>query len=230
MTNTVEELEKALHIVSHDLKAPILQVTEFAKLFVRRRESDLTPDEEEYIRIIENSVQNLQSKFKGIYLYIDLLKHDDKPRKMSFEQFINSALNFWKVNNEHEIPEIHIDGSFPELDCYPTQVEILFYQLIDNAIKFAQYQKQTKVQIRTTLNKDSFDIAIKDSGIGIDEQFHEAVFDLFRRLHVGEEYPGIGLGLTLCKKIMDNHKGEIKINSKKGRGTTVHLSFPLSLS
>jgi light-regulated signal transduction histidine kinase (bacteriophytochrome) len=115
-----------------------------------------------------------------------------------------------------ELPEINADGQ---------QFTQVLQNLIDNAIKF-HGDKKPKIHVGFQKLDDCWQFYVRDNGIGIDKQYHERIFKIFQRLHTQDKYPGYGVGLTICKKIVERHGGKIWVESEKGKGATFYFTIP----
>jgi signal transduction histidine kinase len=128
---------------------------------------------------------------------------------------------------EKKKAKITINGSFPIIEADENQLNQLFSNLISNAIKYQPSDNIPEIIISHSLKDDNIEITIQDNGIGIDLQYKELIFQPFQRLHGKGEYEGSGIGLAICKKIVDRHKGTIDIESETGKGSKFIIQLPL---
>lgn len=117
-------------------------------------------------------------------------------------------------------------SDLPIIDAYPTELRLLFQNLISNAIKFSKKDIPPEVSIRAKKKDHAWKFYVKDNGIGIPEQFQKKIFSIFQRLHSENEYEGTGIGLAHCHKIVGMHGGEIGVKSKLGKGSTFFFTIP----
>ena len=226
LENTTAELERFTHIASHDLKSPLRTIISFLGLMER----DLKRGN------YENLSQNLEYARSGAqqlnYLVEDVLelsKINGKKNAKIEEVELLSILEKVKLNLNAELIEkkARINASeLPFVNANETELVLLFQNLIHNGIKYNESQDPF-VSIWSNQLNGFQNIYFHDNGIGIDEQYHEQIFEHFKRLHNSNKYSGTGLGLSLCKKIMDKYDGKISVNSKVGEGSTFAISFPV---
>ena len=220
-----EELEKFTYIASHDLKSPIRNIAGFLGLIGHNLKS----------KNIEEALKNLEFAKKGskrIYTLIEdileLTKFNNQVKKSHYKVDTNEVLNNVLFNLERQIKSANAKVDYenlPSLQGSSSELSIVFQNLIENGIKYNQ-SKQPEVKIYTDENVDSTNIYFKDNGIGIEEEYKEKIFDLFTRLHTNEEYNGTGIGLGLCKKIINQFNGTISVKSNNRVGSTFILQFP----
>ncbi len=220
-----KEYEDFAYIVSHDLNAPLRHVKEFTRLLVGPRKDNLTEEEQLYISFLEKSLDKLEDMQHALLTFSRLNTRAGPMEKTDFNKSVAMALQ--------ELNDV-INTYFPALECgdLPTvmaeakQIQMLFYHLLENALKFHEEDTlKRKIAITATDQGDTWLFEIRDNGIGIAEDYQEQVFRLFRRLNP-EHYPGIGAGLTIARKIVQRHGGEILIESEPGKGTGVFFTLP----
>jgi light-regulated signal transduction histidine kinase (bacteriophytochrome) len=117
-------------------------------------------------------------------------------------------------------------GQLPVIGGYPVEIKQLFQNLIMNAIKFSKKDISPQIKISVKCTPGNWEFAFADNGIGISKQYNEKIFVIFQRLHTRNEYPGSGIGLSHCKKIVELHKGKIWLESEPGQGTTFYFTIP----
>lgn len=218
------ELKEFAYIASHDLKKPLLSIESFAKLFARRYKSKLDTKADEFIEYIIDGVKRLQMLIK------DLLEHSQietkakniKPTDCSF--VVRQAISNLKTAIE-ESNAVVTYNNLPTIISNPQQMISLFQNLIDNAIKFRS-KKAPKVRISAERKGNEWIFTIRDNGIGIDSKDSERIFIMFQRLHGSTDYHGTGIGLSICKKIVEWHGGSIWVESETGKGSTFYFTIP----
>jgi PAS domain S-box-containing protein len=218
------DLEQFAYIASHDLQEPLRTVTSFIQLLNRRYQDKLDDRAHEFMEIIVQSSARMQRLLK------DLLEYSRVgSRKKSFHAVeLDSILKYALLNLNTAIDESGAEVTVQELPTVQadeTEMVQLFQNLIGNGIKF-RGDKVPVVEISSELNGDDWIIHIRDNGIGIEPQYFDQIFMIFNRLHQRDEYPGTGLGLALCKKIVERHGGSIWLESTPGEGTTFSFSLP----
>jgi len=220
------ELEQFAYITSHDLQEPLRTVTQFSSLLSERYKGKFDPNADEYFEFIFRGTNRMLS------LLTDLLKYarisaQGKPLQLTdfnvIAQEVLDDLNFLIDNNNVNV----IVEPLPVLMSDPVEMRQVFQNIIENAVKFRN-NKDTIIKISADKNSDEFVFSINDNGIGIDAINSERIFLIFQRLHSSEKYPGTGMGLAICKKIVERHGGRIWVESEPGKGSTFYFTIPVS--
>ena len=221
-----KELEEYAYVASHDLKEPLHVVSSFVYLLEKRFQSKLDDRERQYLHFIKEGVGQAQRLIK------DLLEYSRIGKQKQFQKVdTSSVLSEVFINLKTIIDE---SGAIIECDKMPKitanylEMVQLFQNLIVNAIKYRS-QNPLKIHINARSEGEMWIFSIKDNGIGIDPQYKERIFDMFQRLHAKTEYSGTGIGLAICKKIVENHGGKIWVDSTVGEGTTFNFSIKQDL-
>lgn len=218
------ELEQFAYISSHDLQEPLRTITNFVGLFEKEYSGKLDSDATGYLNVIVTAASRMRNLIK------DLLEFSRVGREMKFESIdCNSVLKEVKEEMATSIKESNAKitiSNLPVLNGNYLELKRLFQNLISNALKFQKKDVNPEITITVEEKDNEFVFAIKDNGIGIDEQYNDQLFIIFKRLHSTSEYPGTGIGLATCKKIVDLHNGKIWVESKLGNGSTFYFSIP----
>jgi light-regulated signal transduction histidine kinase (bacteriophytochrome) len=219
------ELENFAYIASHDLQAPLRTVISFSNLLEKSLIGKITPAQEEYMKFIVDGTYHMRQ------LINDLLE---------FSRVNTTRINLetFKTQNTIELVILdmreHIERKNASITCLNLDFEItadktklrqLIQNLVNNALKFMEEGKDAKIIIKGEETNTHWKISVEDNGIGIKKEFQEQIFLLFKRLHGQKEYTGTGIGLALCKKIVEQHQGRIGVESKKGTGSTFHFTI-----
>ncbi len=219
------ELKQFAHVASHDLREPLRMVYSYMGLLNRSLNGRLSEQETEFISFALDGAKRMEQ------LIIDLLrlaKIDSNPHIQPVK--LLGVVNEVKLNLETLIHEKNALISFPELPeimADRTQVLQLFQNIIGNGIKYNE-SAQPVIRIKYAHGKEYFEISIADNGIGIPESYRERVFQIFQRLHTKKEYSGSGIGLAICKKIVDGMGGIISIHHNPSGGTIFKIALPNS--
>jgi PAS domain S-box-containing protein len=218
------ELKDFAYIASHDLKKPLQSIESFAKLLSRRYKDKLDSKADEFISYIVAGVQRLQMLIKDLleYSQIETKAKNIKPTDCSL--IVKEAMNNLKTAID-ESNALVIYNKLPTIMSDPQQLISLFQNLIDNAIKFRS-NKSPRVQISAERKENEWLFSIRDNGIGIDPKNFEKLFVMFQRLHGSADYPGTGIGLSICKKIVERHGGRIWLESETAKGSTFYFTIP----
>lgn len=218
------ELEEFIYIASHDLQEPLRMVTSYVQLLEKRYKGKLDSDADEFISYAVNGVSKMKNILNDLLSYSRLNTKKEDLADVDLMQLVKGITGNYKSKPGIAV---HFEiGELPEIKCYGSQVIQLFYQLIDNAAKFNN-SDICNIKISANNTNGCFQFSVSDNGIGIDPKFSEKIFSMFQRLHSGNEYPGTGVGLAMCKKIVENHGGSIWFKSKPGEGTSFFFTLEL---
>jgi signal transduction histidine kinase len=221
-----EDLEQFAFAASHDLQEPLRTVISFVGLLERSARSKLTGTETEYLSYIIDGSRRMR------VLIDDLLRYSQVGQKPEPNQVVNlNVVLAWAIENLREgIANSGAEVSSDQLPCVfgdEGQLGLVFQNLVSNAIKYASPDTAPKVCISSLRNDGFWQIRIRDNGIGIDEAYFQLVFGAFKRLH-GKDVPGTGIGLAVCRKVIEAHGGRIWVESKIGDGSTFCFTLPAS--
>ena len=241
LLNNIDSLEKAnkeldrfAFMASHDMQEPLRKIRTFSDLLSIKHKEQLDNDAQSKIKIIQKAAERMQELIKDILTF----------SKVSTEKepFVKTELTplLWEVLEELDGPiqekKAIVDVStLPTLFVNPVLMKSLFLNLIGNAIKYSKpdvppvikiYSDNLSSDQKRSMQTRYYRIFIKDNGIGFDQKYAEQIFDMFKRLHVHTEYEGTGIGLALCKQIMEKHNGHISAVSTVNEGSTFIISLP----
>lgn len=221
MTCSNTELEQFAHVVSHDLQEPLRMVSSYTQLLARRYHDKLDGDADEFIAYAVDGANRMQ------VLLSDLLDYSrvgtrGKPFKVIYcEDVFDQAMANMKLAIEESGAVVSHDP-LPIIMADEGQLVQLFQNLIGNAVKFRN-QEPPRIHVSAEKRRNEWVFSVRDNGIGIDPQHAQSIFEIFRRLHTREEYPGTGMGLAICKKIVERHGGQIWVQSQSGEGSTFYF-------
>lgn len=218
-----EELERFAYMASHDLKSPLLAVGSNLKLYERRYKGKLDAEADLFISDAIKSALRMEKLISEILAYARVGTQGKPFQEVDFSEALSAALENLKVDAEEGGAEITRD-SLPTLTADLVQIIQLFQNLIGNAIKF-RGEEAPRIHISAVEKGKDWVFSIRDNGIGIPAEEINKVFDIFHRYH-GESYPGTGIGLATCKKIVERHGGSIWVESDPGKGSVFYFSVP----
>ncbi|MGK0388191.1 MAG: PAS domain S-box-containing protein [Maribacter sp.] len=223
--NSNLELESFAYVASHDLKQPLRSISSFTQLLKRRYQHLFDERAEEYMNFIITNVNNMNELIKDLLDYSRV-----NTKELDVDEIDMNSLLLDLVDMYHHLPENK--GLIFDIQKLPsefvgnyTKLKQVFQNLINNAIKFQIKGTPPKIEITCEDLVDKYQISIKDNGIGIEQKYMEKIFLVFQRLHTKIEYEGSGIGLAICKKIVEQHGGDIWVESELGKGST--FSFTL---
>jgi light-regulated signal transduction histidine kinase (bacteriophytochrome) len=224
LERTRRDLEEFAYIVSHDLQEPLRMVSSYLQLLERRYKDKLDGDAEEFIHFAVDGAQRMHNLINDLVAYSRLNTRANGFKLTDMNEALQRALNFVDEAASGSGAIITFD-SLPLLVVDGPQVAQLFQHLIDNALKF-QGGRRPRVHIGAEPRTGEWVLSVRDNGIGIDPDAEERIFVIFQRLHGRNDYPGTGIGLALCKRIVERHGGRIWVESDPGKGSTFYFTLP----
>ena len=220
-----KEFEQFAYIVSHDLQEPLRAVYSFAEFLETDYGKKFDSKADEYIEFITRAAKRMQQMINDILLLSRVGTRGKEFSVTDIEKVIKiatvSLANF--IDDNKAI--VTYDTPMPKILADNTQLTQLFQNLIENGIKFHKKDEPPKIHISFQEESDKFIFSVKDNGIGIEKRYFNKLFTIFQRLHSREEYPGTGIGLAICKKIVERHGGRIWLESKVGQGSTFYFDI-----
>lgn len=219
-----KELEQFAYLASHDLKAPLRTIGNYASLINRRYSSQLDQDGVAFLRFITEAAKHMNDLLEDIFTYSKLGKSDLEITEVNLQEKLDLSLRLLHETIESRKATVKYD-QLPVIAGNPTQLYQLIQNLLDNALKFVPEGRSPEVSIKTTDNGSFYHLQVTDNGVGIPKNKQEEVFTIFKRLHSRDEYKGTGIGLAICKKIVEAHGGRIWIVSDGEIGTTFHFTL-----
>ncbi|MEL7036799.1 MAG: ATP-binding protein [Cyanobacteria bacterium J06592_8] len=219
------ELKKFAYVASHDLQEPLNQVANYVQLLEMRYQEELDEDASEFINFAVEGVSLMQTLIDDVLAYSKVDIQGVEFELTSVGTALERALGNLR-GRINETQAIITSEAMPTVMADSTQLMQLFQNLIGNAIKFRS-STPPEIYIGAQRLEDAWLFSIKDNGIGIDPQFAERIFVIFQRLHTRDEYQGTGMGLAICKKIVECHRGRIWLESELGKGATFYFTIPV---
>ncbi|MCE2929207.1 MAG: ATP-binding protein [Candidatus Caenarcaniphilales bacterium] len=221
------DLEQFAYVVSHDLNEPLRTVKSFCEILSRRYSSQLDDSGKEFMGYIVDGCDRMQNLINDLLQYSRACSKEMVFEELETESLINNSLKNLDTLINEKNAQIIIATDLPKTILgHKTSIEQVFQNLLSNAIKFCQEKPLVKIHYELNSN-NQHQFTVIDNGIGIAEENFERVFMVFQRLHSKEEYPGSGIGLSLCKKIIQRHQGQIWLESSLGKGSK--MTFTLDL-
>jgi len=232
------DLESFNSIVSHDLQEPLRKIQMFVSRIEEKEQDSLTSSAKEYFAKIRLAANKMQTLLIDLLNYSRVVKGDNIFVKLNLKELVEQCLQDLSVSIEEKKAEIEV-LDLPEINGIGFQIEQLFVNLISNSLKYSKENIPPKICIKSEKitkkemyndkiisNSEYHKIIISDNGIGFKQEYANKIFLLFKRLETDPKYTGTGIGLAICKKIVENHNGFIKVKSKLDTGTKFSIFFP----
>ncbi len=218
------ELEQFAYVASHDLQEPLRMVASYMQLLERRYKGKLDQDADEFIGYAVDGAGRMQRLINDLLGYSRLGTHGQAFTSISSQAALDQALDNLGVSLQESQAKVTHDP-LPEVKGDQAQLVQLFQNLVGNAVKF-HARKAPRVHVSAVPNDKEWVFSVRDNGIGIDPQYAERIFIIFQRLHDRSQYTGTGIGLAICKKIVQRHGGRIWVESEPGKGATFYFTLP----
>ena len=220
------ELEQFAYVASHDLQEPLRKVRSFIELLELDYGDRLDGEARQYMGFIVDGAERMQNLIRDLLLLSRVSSKRKPSRPTNGNEVLRLALDDLGPRIEESGASVTADP-LPTVLADPSQLQRLFTNLIGNAINF-RGEPPARVHVTAKEEPDGWAFEVRDNGIGFDPEFAESIFDMFRRLHGPEKYSGTGIGLAICRKIVELHGGEIRAESELGKGSTFHFSLRIT--
>lgn len=219
-----EELQQFAYVASHDLQEPLRMVTSYMQLLQQRYKDQLDPDAQEFINYAVDGATRMKALIQDLLIYSRVETAAREFSVVDMNGLIKMVQRHLRFTVEETGTEITTDD-LPKIRADEQQITQLFQNLISNAIKFRSDQTP-RIHIGAEKEGRFWRFCVQDNGIGIDPQYYQRIFIIFQRLHNRSKYPGTGIGLAICKKVVERHGGTIWVESTPGQGTTFYFTLP----
>ena len=220
------ELEQFAYVASHDLQEPLRMVASYTQLIARRYSGQLDSDADEFIHYALDGVRRMQNLINDLLAYSRVGTRARALVDTNCQEVFNGVLTNLQIAIE-EAGAVVTRDPLPVVKADPTQLSQLLQNLLGNALKF-RGPEPPRVHLGSERNGSHWTFRVQDNGIGMEPEYLEKIFVMFQRLHTREEYPGTGIGLAICKKIVERHNGHIWAESEAGKGTTICFTLPVA--
>lgn len=219
------ELQQFAYIASHDLQEPLRKIMAFGDRLESKLSTELDPSAADYLKRMLAAAQRMQTLIQDLLSYSRVTTQGQSLQPLDLNPLLEEVKDTLQLALEESQAKLVCDV-LPEIAGDASQIRQLFQNLLSNAIKFVAQGKSPEIEIRCREEQQSVVIEVQDNGIGFDPQHREKIFQIFQRLHGRSEYPGSGIGLTLCRKITERHGGTLEAHSQPGQGACFILKFP----
>ena len=238
-----ESLEQFASIASHDLQEPLRKIRTFTSLLKHRFDKDLPGEAKELIDKINGSSERMSLLINDVLNFSRIVHTENMFVKTDLNQVLNNTLKDFDLLCSEKNASVRRDH-LPIIEAIPLQINQLFYNLVGNALKFSRkgippvidisarmlLPKETESKFRLNGQLSYAEICFNDNGIGFEQQFSEQIFSIFERLNNKQQYSGTGIGLALCKKIVEHHQGGIRAEARENKGAAFYVLLPLTQS
>lgn len=224
LSRSNEELQQFAYIASHDLQSPLRTIENYLTLLENKYGHELSPDARKLIGVSTAATGRMRTLIHDLLDFSRIGSNVDFT-SVDLNQLLTEIIDEQQEDIRAAQAEIHI-GKLPVINAHRTDLKQLFHNLLSNSIKYRHTGNQPVIQINVQEADDNYQISFEDNGIGIDVQYHDRIFQLFQRLHGRNEYPGTGIGLATCKKVVEIYGGRIWLDSRVGKGTTFYVLLP----
>ncbi len=230
-----QELEQFAFIASHDLQEPLRKIRGFSDRLVRNLGDTLEDEQRDFLARMQNAAERMQAMIDDLLELSRVGRRGEKFERVYLSDIVNDVLSDLDSRAQAAQAQIQVDP-MPELEADPLQMRQLMQNLIGNALKYHRPDVPPVVRIwaavdpRPADGRPMVNLSVEDNGIGFSEEYLEYIFQPFSRLHGRSEYDGTGMGLAICKKIVERHQGSITAHSQPGAGATFLISLPVKQS
>ncbi|MBI2201214.1 MAG: hypothetical protein HYU43_04660, partial [Armatimonadetes bacterium] len=233
------ELEQFAYVASHDLREPLRKIQAFSDRLQLTMGSKIDERERDYLERMRGAAERMQTLINDLLAFSRITTRAQPFVQVDLNQVMREVLSDLEVSVEQTGGRVEV-GNLPTIEAEPTQMRQVLQNLLSNGLKFHRPEEPPLVRIyssllpapslnldgRGALGNEFYQILVQDNGIGFEEQYLDRIFTLFQRLHGREDYEGTGMGLALCRKIVERHAGHITAKSKPGKGSTFIVTLP----
>jgi signal transduction histidine kinase len=220
------DLEQFAYIASHDLQEPLRMIASYAQLLERRYAGKLDADADTFLGYVVEGAKRMQSLISELLTYSRVTMRGSPFTQTGIGPLIGQALENLSGEIERTIAQIDVVEPMPQARADAGQIISVFQNLISNAIKYQSPGNAPRIRITCESQNDSWLFSLTDNGIGIEEEYFDRIFLIFKRLHSRAAYPGDGIGLAHCKRVVERHGGKIWVESKLGQGSAFRFTLP----
>lgn len=239
LNSSNQDLEQFAYVASHDLQEPLRKIRSFGDRLQTKFSKDIAQEGIDYIKRMQSASERMQTLIDDLLMFSRVTRTDEGYVEVDLHDHLSKIIEDLEFTIEKKNATIDLMVNHT-IKAIPGQIRQLFQNLMSNAIKFAKETTAPVVEIKSEIlrgdeigdtlvqQKDYCVITVKDNGIGFDQQYEDKIFELFQRLHTRNEYQGTGIGLAVCKKIVEKHSGLISVTSVHNEGTTFSIILPVN--
>ena len=224
LENAKQEVTQFISVASHDMREPLRLISSYLGLLQVEFGDDINPTAEKYIQIVIENANRMQTLIESLLEYSKVGQQITFQR-VNLKHVVQHCIFNLRLKIDESQAEITVDD-LPQIITSESHMMQLFQNLLENAIKF-RGDRTPQIHISAVNNHDHWLFHIQDNGIGIPTKYADQIFTMFQRLHSNQEYPGTGIGLTLCQRIVEQYGGKIWVESVEGEGSTFYWTLPI---
>jgi light-regulated signal transduction histidine kinase (bacteriophytochrome) len=221
-----DDLEQFAFSATHDLQEPLRSVKIYSELLATRHGDTVNEEAQKFVTFICNGATRMEMLVRDLLTYTQVTKFEPPSEIADANEALNGALANLAGAISESGAKITADP-LPSLPAHGMHLQQVFQNLMGNAIKYRSVERQPIVHVAVEPQDGHWVFAVSDNGIGIDPEYKENIFGLFKRLHTSDEYSGTGIGLAICQRIVDRYHGRIWVESEPGRGSTFRFKLPV---
>ena len=226
LTESNSALEQFAYVASHDLQEPLRTMSAYSQLLAKKYRGVLDADADKFLNFLLSASARMSALVRDLLAYARMTTEEERPCSVALDEDLEAALTqLDQAMTESGASVTH--DPLPTLQVDRGQMVRLFQNLVGNAVKYRKPNEPSRVHISAEQKGTEWVISIRDNGIGFDPKYASTIFEPFKRLHTDEEYPGTGVGLAICRRIVQGHRGRIWAESQPGDGTTFCFTLPI---
>ncbi len=225
-----QELDRFVHTVSHDIAGPLTTIVGYAAYLEGQYAQQLDKRGRDCINGVRKGAIRLNLLIKDMLELTKMSRVKNPYSRVLIQEIVNTAMANCDFMIRQTNAEIKVEGALPEIVCDRIKTTAIFFNLINNALKFAKADERPKVQIAWNETPREYEFYIQDNGIGIDAQHHQEIFNIFKRLNPADKYDGSGVGLAIVKAAVEDQGGAVRVESSFGSGSKFIFTIPKNLT
>jgi len=218
-----EELEKFAYVASHDMQEPLRTIISYIQLLQSKYKDKLDEEGNEFMDFVVDASLRMRNIIIDLLEYSRINRNDDSYEQVDSNKVLKEVLDNMHNSIQDNNATIHV-GPLPTIKANYNQMIQLFQNLLSNAIKFKS-EKPLQINISAKITENGYLFSVQDNGIGMEQKYSDKIFQIFQRLHSTKQYPGTGIGLAICLKIIQRHEGKIWMESEPDKGTTFFFTI-----